>query len=328
MKLVWGLGVRAMTKTTITSVALALVLMAVPADAGSRIEREYELAPGKSFTLDTDIGSVVVSGTSRSGARLVITSRSEDLLSRFELEVDESDGNLEISFEKKGPRSWMSMGRGESLKFEIEVPSRTRIKIDTAGGSIIADNFEAEVRLDTSGGSISAKNISANLNADTSGGSITVENVRGDVNADTSGGSIVIQKVTGDVLADTSGGSIVIEDTDGDIDADTSGGSIAIQNAGGHVIGDTSGGSIAVSFRAGNDAGGDLSTSGGGVGVTLDPSINLTIDAEASGGRVVADIPLRVKGTISKSRVQGDLGSGGNILKLRASGGKVQIESL
>jgi len=321
-----------MNKKLMTSMVLtlAVVLMAAPTLAGSRIEREYELAPGGSFTLDTDVGSVVVRGTSGSGARLLITSRSEDLLSRFELEADESDGNLEISFEKQGSRmkSWMSWGRGESVKFEIELPSRTRVEIDTSGGSIIAENFDDEVGLDTSGGSISVKNIAADLNADTSGGSITVENVDGDVNADTSGGSIVIQQVTGSVRADTSGGSIVVEDADGDIDADTSGGSIAIENAGGYVKADTSGGSIAVSFRSGNDSGGDLSTSGGGVGVSLDPSVNLTIDAEASGGRVVTDIPLTVKGTISKSRVRGNLGSGGNTLKLRASGGKVRIEAL
>ncbi len=62
---------------------------------------------------------------------------------------------------------------------------------------------------------------------------------------------------------------------------------------------------MTVRFAAGNNRGGVLSTSGGGVRTELDPSVALTIDASSSGGNVDADLPVTIQG-----RVQND-GPGG-----------------
>jgi len=320
---------RTQARTIIVAAAVAFVLAALPTLAGSRIEQELELAPGGSFTLDTDVGTVEVVGSSRTGARVVITSRSDDLESRFDFSFESSGGVAEVRCEKKGSKSsWFSWGRGQSVKFEIEVPHQTEVDIDTAGGSITAESIDGDVRLDTSGGSIVAENIGGEVVADTSGGSIAIEDVDGDVNADTSGGSIAIDSVRGDVRADTSGGSIAIEGVTGDINADTSGGSIAIDGAEGHVKADTSGGDVEVRFAPGNSSGGTLSTSGGSIRVYVDPSVNLDIDASASGGSVVSNVPVTVQGKVGKSTLRGRLGGGGDPLKLRASGGKIRIEPL
>ncbi len=136
-----------------------------------------------------------------------------------------------------------------------------------------------------------------------------------------------MQDVRGDVRADTSGGSIRIENVDGGIVADTSGGMIRIQGAGGHVSADTSGGSVSVGFAQGNSSGGEISTSGGGVTVTVDPAANLDIDAASSSGSVSSDLPVTVRGTISKKALHGTLNGGGATLRLRSSGGPVRIES-
>ena len=61
--------------------------------------------------------------------------------------------------------------------------------------------------------------------------------------------------------------------------------------------------------------------------IALDPSAGLDLDAAASGGSVVADIPVTVKGRISKSALRGKIGGGGELLMLRASGGTIRIES-
>ena len=315
---------------TITVFSLVLILaLGAPAAAGSRIERELTLAPGGEFLLDTDVGTVEIVGTSSAKVRVVVTSRTDDIESRFDFSFNEKPGRVEVRVEKKGSKlRWFSWGDSRGLRFQIEVPHDTDIDIDTSGGSIMAEEIEGTARLDTSGGSIEAREIGDDLLADTSGGSIVIENVNGNVNADTSGGSITVEAVRGDVRADTSGGSINVSDVTGDINADTSGGSIRISKAEGHVLADTSGGSVTVSFAPGNSRGGSLSTSGGGVRVRLDPSVNLDIDASASGGSVIADIPITVQGKFSKSSLRGRIGSGGETLKLRASGGKIRIEPL
>ena len=94
----------------------------------------------------------------------------------------------------------------------------------------------------------------------------------------------------------------------GDIDADTSGGGIRIVEAGGHVKADTSGGGIEASFARGNSSGGSLSTSGGGIEVSIDPGADLAI--EASGNAVRTDLPLAVRGEISRGHLSGNARQG------------------
>ena len=117
-----------------------------------------------------------------------------------------------------------------------------------------------------------------------------------------------------------------MERVTGDIDADTSGGGITIVEAGGRVKADTSGGGIEASFARGNSLGGSLTTSGGGIQVQIDPGADLAI--EASGNAVKTDLPLAVRGEISRGSLSGTLGKGGNTLRLHTSGGSVRIQSL
>jgi hypothetical protein len=48
----------------------------------------------------------------------------------------------------------------------------------------------------------------------------------------------------------------------------------------------------------------------------------------ASGGSVTVNVDVTVRGKVEKSTVQGKIGGGGSLLKLRASGGRIRVESL
>jgi hypothetical protein len=300
--------------------------LALPAVAQTRIERDLKLEAGGKFTLDTDAGSVEVTGRAGSGARVVIVADRDDFEQKFNVSFDERAGEVEVKVEKKGTLSKWFRSNGK-IEFIIEVPESTEVDIDTSGGSIKAENLDGRTRLDTSGGSIRASRIGGELLADTSGGAITIDDVDGDVNADTSGGSIEVRSVRGNLRADTSGGGITISDVTGKIDADTSGGSIKIDEAGDYVRADSSGGPIRVSFSPGNAAGGTISTSGGGITVEIDSGANFDIDAYSSGGSVTFDVPVTVQGKVSKTSVKGKIGSGGQLLKLRTSGGGIKIKA-
>jgi len=317
----------------------SLVLLAGaagPVAADTRIERELALAPGGRLVVEADGGSVRVEGSSQSGVRVVITSETDDLDSVYDLRFEERAGEVEIVARRKRGKdgegwSLMSFFRGgarHGLRIEIEAPTETFVAIDTSGGAIDVRSLSAGADLDTSGGTIEARDLAGSLRADTSGGAIHITRVDGDVEADTSGGSIHVEGVRGSVRADTSGGSIKAIEVTGDLRAGTSGGSIQISGAGGAVNAETSGGSVRVEFARGNASGGTISASGGGVRVALDPSVSLDIDASASGGSVTSDLAVQAGGTVSKSQLRGTLGSGGERLSLRSSGGGITIESL
>ncbi|HET9179534.1 MAG TPA: DUF4097 family beta strand repeat-containing protein [Terriglobia bacterium] len=285
---------------------VALMAISVAAFADSRIEKTLSLEPGGKFVLQTDAGSVTVTGSSASGARVVITSNRDDLESLFNFDFNSSAGLAQVTARKK-TLQWFS---NVNLHFDVTVPSQTGLSIKTSGGSVKVTSLQGEQDLRTSGGSIDASEVRGNLMARTSGGSISVRDVTGNADLGTSGGGITVNSLNGSLQAGTSGGPIHIDGVTG------------------RAVAHTSGGSIQAAFARGNNQGGELTTSGGSIRASLDPTANLDIDASTSGGSVSTDMPLRVQGTISQSKVHGTLGSGGQTLQLHTSGGSIRIASL
>ena len=320
-----------MRRLPLALAAVAPLLLTGAAQAPtSHFERTVRLPAGARFVLDADAGSVVVRGTSRTDVRVVATSRAEDLEGKFKIEVKEGSEEVRVVSRKrkKAGDGWFGLFSSEdsNLKFEIEVPQATPVRIDTAGGSVRASDLRADAELESSGGSIAASNHQGRLKADTSGGSIRLERLRGDADVHTSGGHIEAREVEGKLAAVTTGGSIQVHEVSGDLRAETSGGSIHIEGAGGRVDAETSGGGVQASFKKGNAQGGRLESSAGSVRVSLDPAVNLSIDASSSGGSVRSALPL--KGTTSRSSFKGTLGKGGNLLQVHTSAGMVELSAL
>lgn len=307
-------------------IAIAMCLGAAGAvRAETRVEKELRLEPGGSFTLKTDLGWVKVKGTNRPGARVVVSTDGQDINDLLRFEFQEGPGSVTVIAKKRHRDAVFSFGH-RSLGFQVEVPAKTRVNVDTSGGSISLGSLAAETNLETSGGGIAVRDHEGDVHAHTSGGSIDLARVKGRCRVDTSGGGIEASAIEGAIEADTSGGSIEMDRVSGDIHAHSSGGGIQIREAGGRVEADTSGGSVEASFARGNARGGSLESSGGGVSVAVDPRVGLAIDA--SGSSVQTDLPIKVSGEISRRHLRGVMGNGGETLRVRTSGGSVQIRPL
>jgi hypothetical protein len=303
-----------------------LLAIALPLLAESRMEKTFKLEPGGRFSLDTEMGSVTVTGTSAPGARLVVTSRRRDLDELLRFGFEERAGSVSVTARRRHRRLFRWGDHGAAVHFEVQVPFQTALDLDTSGGAIKIAALRSEARLETSGGRIEVRDHVGDLTGHSSGGGIEIDRIRGRVRVETSGGGIKGREIDGPIEADTSGGSVRLDRVTGDVRAHSSGGGIHVFEAGGRVEADTSGGGIEATFARGNARGGSLETSGGGIRVSLDPSIGLRIDA--SGNSVRADLPITVQGAVSRRRLQGTLGSGGELLRLRTSGGGIRIERL
>jgi DUF4097 and DUF4098 domain-containing protein YvlB len=294
-----------------------------PALAEYRTEKNLKLEPGGRFTIDSSAGSVTVTGSSESGARVVITSNRDDLEGLFDFRFDESPGEVRVTARK---RHMFGGTNNLHLHFDVRVPAETGVSVRTGGGSVELSRLSRDADLNTSGGSVKVSDLSANLKAHTSGGNIQLRQVTGNARIDTSGGGIEGDSIGGSLDARTSGGSVQLDDVKGDLLAHTSGGSIRIENAAGRVDAQTSGGSVEVAFAKGNARGGEVGTSGGGVRVALDPSVNLSLEASTSSGRVTSGVPMVVN-EVSPSHLSGKIGSGGETLRVHSDGGPVRIEA-
>ena len=124
---------------------------------------DLKLPPGGSFRLETDLGSVTVTGKPSADVKLMVTSRRElyDLLAfRFE----EGSGSVTVSARRKHRMSGWFSDSGK-VHYEIEVPAETALAIDTSGGRIVVGASTRSAKLDTSGGGIEGRDLVGDLEA-------------------------------------------------------------------------------------------------------------------------------------------------------------------
>jgi DUF4097 and DUF4098 domain-containing protein YvlB len=152
-------------------------------------------------------------------------------------------------------------------EYEIQVPLRFQLDLETSGGEIEIERLEGELRAVTAGGPITAGDITGPVRAETAGGPIELGAVAQRLEARTAGGPINVREAGADAILETSGGGIRIGAVAGTLRAETAGGDIQIARAGSDVIAETAGGEIRIGQAEGSvraeTAGGNITLAGG-----------------------------------------------------------------
>jgi hypothetical protein len=288
----------------------------------SPVHRSFNVAPGGTLTIETDVGNIKVQ-PGGSGVTVDVTER-HTTNRHLALTFDQQQNDVTVRGRLEPTSRWFNWS-DEDANFVVTVPSRYHVRLKTSGGDIRVGNLQGDARVKTSGGSIDLGRIEGQVNADTSGGDVSLEGSSGTADLHTSGGGIRIGETSGSVTAKTSGGSIEIRRVAGDLLARTSGGGISIGEATGVVDASTSGGSIKAQLAQQPRGDSRLSTSGGGITVVLAPSVSVDVDAHTSGGDVDTDVPVTMLGRQDESSLQGKINGGGPKLVLRSSGGNIRL---
>lgn len=290
--------------------ALTTALLIVSASWADTVERTFQVAPGGTLTLDTDLGSIDVRSVpgDRVRVRVEREARSGDD-DDFHLSFEQSGDDVRIEGEAPDSWGWRGWNRFR-VHFEIEVPEHY------------------DLNLDTSGGSIEIAALTGDVDCRTSGGSIRVADVDGRVDCRTSGGNIDIGRVEGSVMAKTSGGNVHIDRSGGSVVAKTSGGNVTVDEVYGAIEATTSGGGVRATLTSQPRADCRLVTSGGPIEVRLADAVAVDLDAKTSGGKVHVDMPVTVQGTVGRTTISGRINGGGPQLYLRTSGGSIHVKTL
>ena len=306
----------------------AFILMAglavfVPFSAFAKIERVVEktftVQPGGTLKVETSGGGIAVEpgagDTVKVVAKEVIRADNDEeadaLLKDLTLTI-EQQGNEVVAKTKYASTplgfhfgSWPPV----QVSFVVTVPTRYHTDLHTSGGSIKVGDLTGNVLARTSGGGIRIGQIDGTVDARTSGGDVRLDSCTGDTKLGTSGGGIRAERIVGKADLHTSGGGISVKLVENALQAHTSGGGVE----------------AAIAGTLKEDC--SLSTSGGSVRVALDKSAAFRLDAATSGGDVQADgLTIRIEnGGLGKSRLVGDVNGGGPLLKLRTSGGGIDV---
>jgi DUF4097 and DUF4098 domain-containing protein YvlB len=273
-----------------------------------RAECGAPMREGSRLVVRADLGSVDVrpGATDRltCQARLRVYTGNENEARRhlrsYELTLRPHEGGWFL----KGqfPSGHSGHRKSLSAEFEITVPLRSNLDLETqggeirvgklqgalqavtAGGAINADDVAGPARVETAGGPIVLGSVSAPVVARTAGGEIRVGDVKGDATLETSGGTIAAGMVTGTLHAETAGGDLILRGVTGAIEAQTAGGQIRIGDSGGNVIAQTAGGSIRLHGARGRV---DVKTAGGNINLL---QLRNAVNASTAAGCIVAQI--------------------------------------
>lgn len=262
-------------KNNIVTVLCVFLLSAltVTAQRTDEVVKKLDVSPGEQLVMRVNPGDVTINTWDKNEFRLL--AEGIDSENSRNLEVSRSNGKIRVEYSS----DW---GWSDDFEFEIYIPKKFNIDIQTSGGEIeLVSDLEGDVRLNSAGGDIGVGNIIGDLEISTSGGDISTGNVKGDYSLTTMGGDIDGNEVNGKrVRVKTMGGDITIRKVNSRSDIQTYGGEITIGTLNGRCDLNTYGGSISINNILG-DA--ELNTYGGSIDIG---SSEVSLDAKTAGGNI------------------------------------------
>ncbi|MCC6344246.1 MAG: DUF4097 family beta strand repeat protein [Bryobacterales bacterium] len=284
-------------------------------DGGIREKEEfhysYDLRSGGSLELESFNGSIEIAGWDKNVVEINGTKEAanRDLLKEIRIDVTSTPDSIRV-------RTVRPQGRhgGMGVKYVLSVPRKIVLeRIASSNGSIRVRDIEGRARLKTSNGSVRAANLKGDIDAGTSNGGVELTDFTGGATLHTSNGSIHATGVRGYLEATTSNGAIdaeVVEAGGRPIRADSSNGRI----------------NLTVESLKGSDV--QASTSNSSITVRLPSPLNARLKASTSNSSINSEFDLTVRGSVSKNRIDGTIGSGGPLIHLSSSNGAIRIQKL
>lgn len=295
---------------------LILLHVACAFHVGAGLREDFHdsrpLKPGGRLQVETFNGSVEIQGWDKDAVEIRGTKSAwdSDLLSRITIDIDATPEAVRVrAVRPEGRRG--NMG----VSFVLNVPQKVVLE------SVVSSN-----------GSIRLTRIEGNARLKTSNGSLRIAGLKGDLDASTSNGAVELKDFAGAALVRTSNGSITADGVRGHLEAATSNGAIEAQileTAPERPIRvESTNGSIHLTLGQLRNNDVIASTSNGLIAVRLPANVNARLDASTSNARISCEFELTARTGDSKSRLEGVIGSGGPLLKLRTSNGSIRLSRL
>ncbi len=300
---------------------LALAPFSAHAKIERVVEKTFTVPPGGVLRIETQGGDIHVQSSPDPTVKVVARERirasseaeADELLKNLTLTIEQQPAGVSAvaKYEKSAPGFHWGAWPPVSVDFTVTVPTNYNLDLKTAGGDVTVGDLTGKVLLRTSGGDVALGKIAGDIDAGTSGGDVRLAEGLAAVKLGTSGGDIRAGRVVGPTELGTSGGDIDVKSVENTLHAATSGGNVTAGFTG-PLKGDCK-----------------LATSGGRIRVTVDKGAAFDLDASTSGGDVDATgLTITIeKGGAGRSRLAGKVNGGGPLLKLRTSGGDVDVQA-
>ena len=308
--------IRAFTLLTLTGTVLALTGCDDMDWGNSQQYKEdfqysYELKPGGRLSVENLNGAIEILG--QEGNKVEITgtkyAASEQVMKAMKIDVVASSDAIRV-------RTAVPSGHRGNMgaRYVIRVPHRIELdRIESSNGAVRIEGVDGMVRVHTTNGAVRAMRVNGSAEIETSNGGIDLSDQRGSVVARTSNGRIKADGVKGYFEARTSNGGIDARVTDPEPNRP-----IKLESSNGGIT-------LELASLKGNDV--RVTTSNSSINLRLPQTVAAQLKASTSNSSISNDFESTMNTTSkSKHAVEGTIGSGGPIIDLHTSNGKINIQ--
>jgi len=274
-------------------VACAVLLAAaVPGALAEEFAKSFAIAGRAAVRVETNDGAVRITTSDAKQVEFRVEYKGYELGKDLRIDSHQDGDRVELVARVSDHLGISGLFRSRTLRIEVRMPRRADLQVETGDGSVKSNALEGTVDIHTGDGSIA------------------VDGLKGDIRLHTGDGSIEARSLDGKVDALSGDGHISL---DGRFDG------LQIRTNDGHVDARLQGGSKMASAWT-------IQTGDGGIDLRVPEGFQADLDASSGDGRITLDIPLTVAGSVSKSKVRGQLNGGGPALTLRTGDGSIRIE--
>jgi hypothetical protein len=172
--------------------------------AVQQLESDFNIPTGKKLNLQLKTGgSVNITGWDKEVVSIKLTANGPDWKD-CKFEAKETPDVLEIVARYQGSRNSYST----SLHFEIKVPKKLDIQIESAGGALRIIDVAGDLRGRTMGGNLELENVGGEVNLTTMGGNVILLSSEVNGKVQTMSGQVHIEDVTGNIQGSSMSGEV------------------------------------------------------------------------------------------------------------------------
>jgi DUF4097 and DUF4098 domain-containing protein YvlB len=245
-------------------------------------------------------GRVDVVGGSGSQAQVRATT------DRGGIDFDAGPGRLRLSVDP-------SRGGTGNARFELTVPTGTRVIVNSLSGSI------------------SVRGVKGEVDANAVSGSIVVTDAARKVKAESVSGSVGVSQVAGDVRASSVSGRVQVEDVSGDLETESVSGRLSMFGIKSRFVrAGTVSGRVSYAGTFEPDGSYEFKSHSGGVLLSLPPDVGAQVRIETFSGTVDSDFPVTLQpnaaGRGSNRRMEFKIGNGRARIVAESFSGTIKLQ--
>jgi DUF4097 and DUF4098 domain-containing protein YvlB len=217
-----------------------------------------------------------------------------------------------------------------SVKIEVSVPAKANLDLRTGDGAVSIASVEGTVHVNTGDGAIRAENLRGGVRLSSGDGRIDAQRLAGTVRLSSGDGAIDVRDLEGDVELSTADGRIDAAGIQAALRAKTNDGQVSVDGRFNRLDLRSGDGAVSATVREGSRMEQDwiLSSGDGSITLRLPEVFPAEFDASTGDGRVTLDFPVKVSGSLSRSRIHGTIQEGGRKLELRTTDGSIHVLKL